>query len=92
MFIKELSFPQTAPTVDAFFNRNWAGGHGGRWAGPELLTGRDVGLPLCRAVVGLLLLLIGRLLLMMLPCKNKQEEGSARASPAVASMPKSVSF
>ena len=25
MFIKELSFPQTAPIDDAFFNRNWAG-------------------------------------------------------------------
>ena len=25
IFIKELSFPQTAPTDDAFFNRNWAG-------------------------------------------------------------------
>ena len=25
MFIKELSFPQTAPTDDAFFNWNWAG-------------------------------------------------------------------
>ena len=29
MFIKELSFPQTAPTDDAFFfNRNWAGTRG----------------------------------------------------------------
>ena len=45
-----------------------------------------------RAVVALLLLLISRLLLMMLPCKNKQEEGSARASPMAALMPKSVSF
>ena len=25
LFVKELSFPQTAPTDDAFFNRNWAG-------------------------------------------------------------------
>ena len=24
LFVKELSFPQTAPTDDAFFNRNWA--------------------------------------------------------------------
>ena len=39
MFIKELSFPQTAPTDDAFFNRNWAGARGGRWAGPGLLAG-----------------------------------------------------
>ena len=39
MFIKELSFPQTAPIDDAFFNRNWAGARGGRWAGPGLLAG-----------------------------------------------------
>ena len=38
MFIKELSFPQTAPTDDAFFNRNWAGVRRGRWAGPGLLA------------------------------------------------------
>ena len=25
LFVKELSFPQMAPTDDAFFNRNWAG-------------------------------------------------------------------
>ena len=40
MFIKELSFPQTAPTDDAFFNRIWAGASGGRWAGPGLWAGR----------------------------------------------------
>ena len=33
LFVKELSFPQTAPTDDAFFNRNWAGACWGRWAG-----------------------------------------------------------
>ena len=38
MFIKELSFPQTAPTDDAFFNRNWVGARGGRWAEPGLLA------------------------------------------------------
>ena len=25
LFVKELSFPHTAPTDDAFFNQNWAG-------------------------------------------------------------------
>ena len=25
LFVKEQSFPQMAPTDDAFFNRNWAG-------------------------------------------------------------------
>ena len=39
MFVQELSFPQTAPTDDAFFNRNWAGACGGRLAGPGLLAG-----------------------------------------------------
>ena len=38
MFIKEPSFPQTGPTDDAFFNRNWVGVHRGRWAGPGLLA------------------------------------------------------
>ena len=38
IFIKELSFPQTAPTDDAFFNRNWGGACGGRWARPGLLV------------------------------------------------------
>ena len=28
----ELSFPQTAPTDDAFFNWNWVGGFWNRWA------------------------------------------------------------
>ena len=40
IFVQELSFPQMAPTYDAFFfNRNWAGACGGRWAGPRLLAG-----------------------------------------------------
>ena len=28
---------------DAFFNQNWAGACGGRWAGPGLLAGWAVG-------------------------------------------------
>ena len=39
-FVKELSFPQTAPTNDAFFNRNWAGACWGHWAGLGLPLGR----------------------------------------------------
>ena len=38
IFIKELSFPQTTPSDDAFFNRDWAGACRGRWAGPGLLA------------------------------------------------------
>ena len=34
LFVKELSFPQTVPTDDAFFNRNWARACWNRWAGP----------------------------------------------------------
>ena len=40
LFVKELSFPQTAPTDDAFFNRNWAGTCWNRWAGPLALEFR----------------------------------------------------
>ena len=47
MFIKELLFPQTAPTDDAFFNRNWAGACRGRWARPGLLASWDAGLLNC---------------------------------------------
>ena len=41
LFVKELLFPQTAPTDDAFFNQNWAGAGWNRWVGPLAL---DVGL------------------------------------------------
>ena len=34
LFLKELSFSQTTPTDDAFFNRNWAGACWNRWASP----------------------------------------------------------
>ena len=44
LFVKELSFPQTVPTDDAFFNRNWDGACWNRWVGPLAL---DVGL-LCK--------------------------------------------
>ena len=43
MFIKEQSFPKTAPTDDTFFNQNWAGACGGRWAGPRLMLDRSTG-------------------------------------------------
>ena len=41
LFVKELSFPQTVPTDDAFFNRNWAGACSDRWAGIGTITGPD---------------------------------------------------
>ena len=54
IFIKELSFPQTAPTDDAFFNRDWAGACRGRWAGLGLLAGWAVGSWIVGAEVRLL--------------------------------------
>ena len=39
LFVKELSFSQTAPTDDAFFNRNWAGAHWDCWAGTGTVVG-----------------------------------------------------
>ena len=43
IFLKELSFPQTAQTDDVFFQSDWAGACGGRWAGPRLLLGWSTG-------------------------------------------------
>ena len=73
VILKELSFPQTTPTDDAFFNRiglERVGVIGSdqdcRWA--------DLQAPLSLSPAE----------------KNKKEEGSARASPVTAPMPKSV--
>ena len=43
MFVQELSFPQTVLTDDAFFQWNWAGACGGRFARPGLLAGWAAG-------------------------------------------------
>ena len=85
LFVKELSFPQTAPTDDAFFNRNWAGACLNRWAGPLAL---DVGI-LCknrkqRGSAGALLLPL-RCLCQFFPDEEKinclESEFSAYLSP-----------
>ena len=73
LFVKELSFPQTALTDDAFFNRT-----GLERAG---VIGPELGL-LSDWFIG-----FGAALLY----KDKEEEGSAGASPVAAPMPKSVS-
>ena len=44
IFVKKLSFPQTTPTNDAFFQPDWVGACGGRWAGPGLLLGWSAGI------------------------------------------------
>ena len=77
---------------DAFFNRNWAGACGGRWAEPGLMlnrsTGRassDLGFDCCCAD--------RQVLDAALPCKkNQKEEGPAGASPVAATMLKSDSY
>ena len=91
ILIKELSFPQTAPIDDAFFNRNWAGACWGRWAGPRLILDRSTG---CVSLgLGYDCCCADRQVLnVALLYKNKKEGGSARASPVAAPMPKSVSF
>ena len=38
IFVKELLFPQTAPTDDAFFQPEWAGECWGRWAGTKAVV------------------------------------------------------
>ena len=68
-----------------FFNRNWDGACGDRWAGPRLLASGTGG---CRTVwvledgcnVGL------RAPIKAPFCKNKEEGGSARTSPVAAPM------
>ena len=52
--MKELSFPQTVSTDDAFFQPDWAGACWGRWAGPGLLLGWSAGFWIVGAVVRLL--------------------------------------
>ena len=58
---------------------------GGRLVGPRLLAGR---IGRCRIVWAADL----RTLNVSLLCKNKEDGGSARASPVAAPMPKSVSL
>ena len=72
LFVKELSFPQTAPTYDVFFNRTELERVGVVGQEPGLLLDWSAG--------------FGAVLL----CKDKKEEGSARASLVAAPMPKSV--
>ena len=74
-----------------FFDRNWAGACGGRWAGPRPLAGVTGG----RRIVWILE--DGRNVDQRAPiktplCKNKEEGGSARAWTVAAPMPKSDSF
>ena len=91
MFMQELSFPQTAPTDDAFFqpelgwsvwgSLGWTKSAGGLdWRMPDRLAVED------HCSIDLWTLIE------VLPYENKEEGGSARASPVAAPMPKSVPF
>ena len=74
-----------------FFNRNWAGASGGRWAGPGLILGRSTGC--ASSGLGYDCCCADRQVLNAARLyKNKEEGGSARASPVAAPMPKSDSF
>ena len=76
---------------DAFFNWNWVGACWGRWAGPGLILGWSAGswtvgakeecYNVDQPTLDVALLYI-----------NKEEGGSAGASPVAAPMPKSVSL
>ena len=74
-----------------FFNRNWGGAYGGCWAGPTLLAGWIGGCRIVWAVEDHCFIDLW-ILIEVLPCKNKEEGGTARASLVAAPMPKSVPF
>ena len=92
MFVKELSFSQTTPTDDAFFNRTGLERVGVVRPDPGLLW---IGLKALdrragdRSAAGL----IYKLSVWLFSAeKNKKEEGPAGASPVATPMPKSVSL
>ena len=92
IFVKELSFPQTAPTDDAFFNRTGQERVGVVWPEPGMLW---TGLKALDRRVGPGLLLgwsAGSICGSSFHKRTRKKKGSAGASPVAAPMPKSVSF
>ena len=78
---------------EAFFNRNWAGARGGRWVEPGFLADWGCRLLDCRGWGRTTAAADRQALGVALFCKkNQREEGSARAAPVAAPMPKSDSF
>ena len=74
-----------------FFNRNWAGACGARWARLGSMAGWPAGSWIVWVEVGSLQCWSadsGR----STPLQKQERKGSARASPVAAPMPKSVSF
>ena len=90
MFVQELSFPQTAPTNDAFFNRNWAGVCGGCLADLDCWRAglQAPGLSGLRQDRYNAELQAPNVVFL---CKNENDGGSAWASPVAAPMLKSDS-
>ena len=83
--MKELSFPQTAPTDNAFFQPDWAGAYWGHWAGDRTVAGLVCRLRMwyCWSAVS--------------GCgaplqRQEMKKGPVRALPVAASIPKSASF
>ena len=84
LFVKELSFPKTTPTDDAFFQPDWAGAYWGSRAGDCAAAGL-----VCR-------LRIWHRWFAVSECgtslQRQERERADGASPVAAPMPKSVSF
>ena len=89
--MKELSFPQTAPTDDAFFNRNWAGVCLGSLGRTRIGVGRVHRLYVVGLGCDCCCVDRPALEVELLCKKNEKKGGSARASPVAAPMPKSNS-
>ena len=92
IFIKELSFPQTTPTDDAFFNQTGLERIGFIGPEPGLLW---TGLKALDRLAGPGLLLdwsAGSVCGSSLHKRTRKKKGLAGASPVAAPMPKSVSF
>ena len=87
--VKELSFPQTAPTDDASFQLDWAGAYWGRRAGDRIIAGLVYRLWIVVPEIGLFWAGLQALNVALL-YKNKKEGWSAGASPVATPMPKSV--
>ena len=86
IFVKELSFPQTAPTDDAFFQSDWAGAFGGRWARTRAAVDWSEGSGSLGRRQDY------RLWIWHSSVKTRKKKGPAGTSLVAAQMPKSVSL
>ena len=89
LFVKELSFQQTAPTDDAFFQSDWIGEYWGRRAGDRTAAGLVCRLWIIGSEIGLWLGWsagsgCGA------PLQRQERRRVGGVSPVAAPMPKSV--